>query len=148
MIYKAESTLIVGIIFWSLISVVHISGAQVVAHTSLYDIRDFGAIGDGKTLNTQAIQYAIDTCSRAGGGRVMVCGGMFLTGTIVLKDHVNLHVAGGAALLGSTSIGDYATDTGKMMYKQESRLDRCLIFAKDAKSISIEGSAVIDGQSY
>lgn len=78
---------------------------------TVFDIREFGAVGDGATLNTRAIQQAIDGCTAAGGGDVLIAGGSFVTGTIYLKDHVTLHLAAGAALLGSTQIADYATDT-------------------------------------
>src|ERR1039458_8946694 len=95
-----------------------------------YDIRDFGAVGDGVTLNTQTIQAAIDRCTGDGGGTVVVPAGRFLTGTIRLKDHVVLHVSSGGALLGSDRAADYATDTHKNMYKNEPHMDRCLIFAQ------------------
>ena len=81
-----------------------------------HDIRDFGAVGDGVTLNTQAIQAAIDRCTAAGGGTVVVPAGRFLSGTLRLKDHVVLHVSGGGVLLGSTRAADYATGTHKNMY--------------------------------
>lgn len=70
-------------------------------------IQSFGAVGDGKTLNTKAIQNAIDACSLAGGGRVIVSDGVFMTGTIVLKSGVDLHIETGATLLGSPNCGKY-----------------------------------------
>ena len=114
----------------------------------MLDIRDFGALGDGMTVNTTAIQAAIDACGKHGHGRVFVKGGKYVTGTIYLKDNVTLHIAAGAALLGSTNIRDYTTDTHKNMYKNEPSLDRCLIFARKADSIGLEGNGVIDGQGH
>ena len=111
-----------------------------------HDIRDFGAVGDGVTLNTQAIQAAIDRCTAAGGGTVVVPAGRFLSGTLRLKDHVVLHVSGGGVLLGSTRAADYATGTHKNMYKNEPHMDRCLIFAQGATRIGLEGHGAIDGQ--
>lgn len=111
-----------------------------------YDIRDFGAIGDGAAMNTQAIQAAIDRCTAAGGGTVVVPAGRFLTGTLRLKDHVVLHVSGGGVLLGSTRAADYAAGTHKNMYKNEPHMDRCLIFAQGATGIGLEGHGTIDGQ--
>jgi polygalacturonase len=113
---------------------------------AVFDVREFGAVGDGRTLNTKAIQQAIDTCSSAGGGTVLIAGGSFVTGTIYLKDHVTLHLAAGAVLLGSTHIADYATDTHKNAYANESHMDRCLIFARGARNIGITGQGTIDGR--
>lgn len=111
-----------------------------------FDIRAFGAVADGKTLNTAAIQTAIDQCSQSGGGIVVVAGGKYLTGTVHLKSNVNLRIEAGATILGSTKIADYTTDTDRTMYAGEPHMDRCLIFAKDATNISIEGLGTIDGQ--
>ncbi|MDX2432498.1 MAG: glycoside hydrolase family 28 protein [Bacteroides sp.] len=115
---------------------------------STYDIREFGAIGDGKTLSTSFIQSAIDSCAAGGGGTVMIQNGEYLTGTLYMKSHVNLYISAGSKLLGSLDYADYATDTYKQMYKQESKLDRCLIFAQNQHSFSIEGHGEIDGQGY
>ncbi len=110
-----------------------------------YDVRSFGAIGDGVTLSTPALQAAIDRCNTNGGGAVLVAGGHYLTGTLYLKSNVCLRIDAGAAILGSTRDSDYTTDTDRTMYRGEPHLDRCLIFAKDAENISIEGHGVIDG---
>src|SRR5262249_13351440 len=63
-----------------------------------FEITKFGALADGKTDNTEAIRKAIEACNKAGGGRVVVAGGTFLTGAIHLKSNVNLHIAEGATL--------------------------------------------------
>ena len=110
------------------------------------DVRDFGAVGDGKTVNTLGIQQAIDHCAGRGGGTVIVAGGRYVTGTIYLKSFVVMSVEAGAALLGSTSISDYALDTGKNFYVGESHMDRCLIFARECRDIGIVGRGIIDGQ--
>src|SRR5688572_24959819 len=65
-----------------------------------YDIRDFGAVGDGNATNTSAIQAAIDSCTINGGGTVLVPGGNFLTGTVELKSNVRLYLAPTAHLQG------------------------------------------------
>ena len=57
---------------------------------STYNIMDFGAVADGKTKNTEAIQKAIDACHQAGGGRVLCGTGSFLTGSLMLKSNVEL----------------------------------------------------------
>ena len=55
-------------------------------------VQDFGAVGDGKALNTEAIQKTIDACFSEGGGRVIISNGTFLTGTVILKSNVDLHI--------------------------------------------------------
>lgn len=114
--------------------------------TAVYDVRSFGAKGDGETLNTQAVQAAIDQCNAAGGGTVLVAGGRYLTGTLYLKSDVSLRVESGAVILGSSHAADYTTDTDRTMYRGEPYMDRCLIFAKDAQNIGLEGCGAIDGQ--
>lgn len=112
----------------------------------IFDVRAYGASPNGETVNTAFIQNAIDACTASGGGVVLVVGGSFVTGTIYLKDNVTLHIAEGAALMGSTDISDYATDTHKNIYANESHMDRCLIFARNAQHVSIEGKGTIDGR--
>lgn len=74
---------------------------------TVWDIRDFGAAADG-TLQTSAIQAAIDACFAAGGGEVVVPAGEYLVGTIRLRSHITLHLLTGAVLLGSRNLDDYA----------------------------------------
>lgn len=112
--------------------------------SNIYNVIDFGAKGDGETVNTLAIQKAIDACTKTG-GTVYVSNGTYLTGTIKLKDNVHLKIEAGATLKGSADIADYTTDTHKQMYKREIGLNRCLIFAKEAENISISGGGKIDG---
>lgn len=74
-----------------------------------YNVLDYGAIGNGTTLDTQAIQAAIDACASAGGGRVIIPAGMrFLSGTLWIKPQVELHIERGAVLQASGDIRDYA----------------------------------------
>ncbi|MFC1764691.1 glycoside hydrolase family 28 protein [Planctomycetota bacterium] len=118
-------------------------------YARLYKVADYGAINDGATLNTKAIQKAIDDCTKNGGGTVLISGGgTYVTGTLYLKSNVTLHVDNGTVLQGSPQYQDYTTDTHKIMYKRESHMDRCLIFAKDAESIAIEGYGTIDGNGH
>ena len=75
--------------------------------TDDYSILTFGAKANDTILNTQAIQKAIDFASENGGGRVIIPKGTFLSGTIILKSGVELHLKKGAVLLGSTDISHY-----------------------------------------
>ncbi len=102
---------------------------------SQFSISEFGAVADAKTLNTQAIQQAIDKCTAQGGGVVLIPKGTFLTGTIVLKTGVNLHFTEGGILLGSSKRADYEKNDWY-----------ALILAKGQKNISITGKGIIDGQ--
>ena len=121
-------------------------GAAGMKAEASVDVRQYQAVGDGKTVNTAAIQKAIDDCSGMGGGRVVLEKGAYVTGTLFLKSNVTLFVEAGASLLGSTAIADYALDTHRNMYARETHMDRCLLFARDAENIGLEGKGVIDGQ--
>src|SRR5690348_11180536 len=73
-----------------------------------FNIVDYGAKGDGTTLNTVQIQAAIDAANKKGGGRVVIPAGRFLSGAVVLKTGVELHLFKDAVLLGSTDTAHYA----------------------------------------
>jgi polygalacturonase len=109
-----------------------------------FNIRDFGATGDGKTLDTAAIQKAIDACAAAGGGQVLVPKGNYVTGTIRMKDKVTLHLSKDAVLLGSTQLADYATDIVGCV--EAPAFNRCLIYAHSARNIAFTGSGWIDAR--
>ena len=81
--------------------------AQVTAQTKTYSVTDFGAKGDGKTINTAAINEAISACNKAGGGTVLVPPGVFVSGTILLKSNVDLHLEAGAIVEASKDTSDY-----------------------------------------
>ena len=74
--------------------------AEPKAHGA-FDVRDFGAKGDGETKDTAAIQRAIDAASAAGGGEVLLPKGIYLCGSVFLKNGVDFHIAEGAVLKGS-----------------------------------------------
>ncbi len=110
-----------------------------------FDVTSFGAVGDGKTLNTQAIQKAVDACSR--GGRVRVPKGVFLTGPVDLKSDMALYLEEGSKLLGSQDLNDYPLET----YRFEGLETACyasLIGTKNTgdrlRNITIAGPGVID----
>ena len=107
----------------------------VPAQSQHLDIRDMGAVGDGKTLNTRVIQTAIDSATKMGGGTVNVPPGIFLTGTIRLRNNVNLYLESGAVVKGSTDLRDYLLDGRRVG----------LFFTQDAENVSISGHGTIDG---
>ena len=109
-------------------------------------VRDFGATGDGVTLDTSAIQAAIEACTNMGGGTVFLPPGNYLTGTITLKDNVTLHVGPSARLLGSTSLSDYPSMGRADAVPEIDYLDYCLINANGAHHIVLTGEGCVDGQ--
>lgn len=110
-------------------------------------MRDFGAVGDGRTADTNSVQKAILACEAAGGGRVLFpTGGTFLIGTIYLKSHVTLYVETNATIVGSSDLTQYSTDTGVSPYASEP-LSRCLIYAKGATDIGLAGNGTIVGRA-
>jgi len=133
-------------LFFLFTTVLFFFGADCRAGESVYDITDFGAKGDGKTLNTAAIQSAIDACNKAGGGRVLVPAGKFVTGTIVLKDNVELHVSHGAILQGGLGPESYPLQP-KPEYLSQTFCYKwySLIYAEKAKHIAVTGTGRIHG---
>ncbi len=107
-----------------------------------FDITHFGAKGDGTTINTEAIQKAIDAAYEAGGGTVVIPNGVFMSGTIFLKDYVTLHLKANATLLGSPNIENY---TERYWGHNKDRQPYHLIVADGAKHITISGTGTIDG---
>lgn len=113
----------------------------VIFHT----LTDFGAIGDGKTLNTQAFSQACAAIEHAGGGTILVPPGRFVTGSIRLPSHTNLHLMAGAVILGSQNAADYPLRDQPWEGSIQKGHDP-LIGARDAKQVSITGQGSIDGQ--
>lgn len=112
-----------------------------------FDAHSYGAKGDGKTLDTEALQKTIDACHDAGGGRVYLHNGTFLSGTIFLKSHVTLYIEIGATLSGSSRPEDYpVTPTRYPSVSGAYQLDRTLLYAEGAEDLSIMGDGSINGQ--
>ena len=110
------------------------------------DVRHFGAKGDGTTLDTRAIQSAIDSAAVCGGEIVVLPPGRYLSGTLILKNNVALHIEKGAILLGSTSLDDYPQYVSHYVSHINRYSSRSLIFAEGVENISISGEGTIDGQ--
>ena len=105
--------------------------------TNVFSIAPQGAIGDGKTLNTAAIQKTIDAAAAAGGGVVWIPEGKFLTGPFTLASGINLHLARGAAILISDDLKNYPVVRNRYVDS---------ITATDAHDLEISGEGTIDGQ--
>ena len=112
-----------------------------------FNIKDYGAVGDGSTMNTGAIKAAINACNKAGGGKVLVPEGKYLTGPIHLKSNINLHVDQNAVLLFSTHPDDYLPTVltrweGVDLYNYSP-----FIYAYEKENIAITGKGTLHGQA-
>ncbi len=115
---------------------------------TVYDIKQYGAIGDGKFNNASAIQQAIDLCHENGGGQVVIPPGIYLSGSLRLKSNIHLHLQQGAVLRCSLKREDiHAFDDPAMNgdYLEEWNAG-CFIGAWHAENITISGAGTIDGQ--
>jgi len=115
------------------------------AQAYIFDIRDFGAVPDGKMLATKSIQAAMDACQKAGGGKVVIPPGRYLSAPLFLRSNLELELLPGAYLLGSTNFDDYPTIQGRW-----EGLDRTvfasLLTGEDLENVTISGRGTIDGQ--
>jgi len=110
------------------------------------NVADFGAVADGNTINTKAIQAAVDTCAEAGGGRVVVPAGTFVSGSIFLKDNVEFHLSPGALLRGSSDLTDYTKlDVESHGYHIQGWLYAAVLSACNCTNVSITGTGTVDG---
>jgi len=108
-----------------------------VISTNMFRVTEYGAVADGKTMNTVAIQKTIDAASKAGGGIVLVPEGRFLTGPFTLASRINLHLASNAVILISDAMTNHPI--------ANERYQDCISVA-DAQDIEISGEGTIDGQ--
>lgn len=106
------------------------------AQVKSVDIRNAGAIDDGRTNNGPLIQRLIDKASAGGGGKIIIPAGNFMTGSLFLKSNIELHIQLGGVLLGSHSTGDYRKLANR----------NALLIAENQQNISITGEGIIDGQ--
>ncbi len=111
-----------------------------------FDIRDYGAISNGKTKNTEAFRKAIAKCAKAGGGTVLIPKGLWLTGKIHLKSNVNLHVADGAEVRFSQNPADYLPVVFTRWEGIECYNYSPLIYANDCENIAVTGKGLFNGQ--
>jgi hypothetical protein len=113
-----------------------------------YNIRAYGAKGDGQTLDTTALQKAIDVCAAEGGGTVLVPAGTFLVGSVELKSNVTLRIAAAGKLLGSARGSDYHAVEAIPLNGDSTLEDGnwALLYAVQARNVTIEGPGTIDGQ--
>lgn len=115
------------------------------APAPVFDVRDYGAAGDGSTKDTAAIQKAIDE-SAGTGGSVLLSGGTFVSGTLTLKSNMTFFIDPSATLLGSTAVADYPIKTPATGNTQLGNCKRALLYAANTTQVKLDGGGTIDGQ--
>mgnify|MGYP000853445622 CR=1 FL=1 len=118
-----------------------------LAATAVFNVRDYGAAGDGKTIDTAAINKAMEACFEAGGGRVDFPPGRFLIGTIKLKSNVSLFLEDGARIVGTTNLNEYyyPQPPDFMPEARFGKWHRGLIVGENVENVTISGQGIIDG---
>ncbi len=112
-----------------------------------FSVRAHGAIGDGTTLDTLAINQAIESCADVGGGQVLFPPGRYLSGTLHLKSHVTLVLDAGARLIGTTNLTEYQQPTPPAFMPEAKwgKWHRGLIVGENVEDVTITGHGTIDG---
>lgn len=118
---------------------------QIPNRKSVFIVNRFGAKNDGKTLNTKAIQKAIDECSKKGGGVVSFDTGAYLTGSLFVKRGVNLLIGRNVKLLGSQNIEDYP-EIDTRIAGVEMKWPAALINVLDQQKVAITGEGTVHAQ--
>lgn len=108
-------------------------------------ITDFGAVADGITINTKAIQSAIDHAATRGGGTVVMPSGIFISGALFLKPGVNLHLDRGAVLRCSTAMENFPRQRTRIEGHFEPNFTPALINADGCHGLRITGQGTLDG---
>ena len=124
-----------------------LGGLPAVAADAVFNIREYGAKGDGATLDTAAINQAIEACAKSAGGQVLFPPGRYLSGTVALKSHVTLYFEAGATLVGTTNLDQYLQPAvpSFMTEARWGKWHRALIVGENVEDVTIAGQGVIDG---
>jgi hypothetical protein len=122
------------------------SKPELDAPASAASVRAYGAVGDGRHLDTRPIQAAVDACAASGGGTVLFPPGTYVSGTIFLRSRVTLHLEAGATILGSMDLADYPAMAPKIRSYTDKYADKSLLYGEDLDEIAITGRGVIDGR--
>ena len=120
----------------------------------VFNIKDYGAIGDGKTLNTIAIDKAITACAEAGGGTVLVPAGRFLTGTVALKSNMTLYIDYNATIMATSDLSQFKGANVRAEDKEQpinvnvrsmSDWTKSIILMDKVENVTVTGTGTIDG---
>jgi polygalacturonase len=139
---------VLGLVTFSPVFARHENSTHIIESTitndKTYNIAERGAVADGKTLNTKAIQAVIDECAQNGGGTLLIPKGVFLSGALFLKQGVNIELQEGGVLKGSTDINDYP----KINTRIEGHFEpwrAALLNGDKVDHLRITGSGTLDG---
>ncbi len=117
----------------------------------VFNVKNYGATGDGQTLDTAAINRAIQACRQAGGGRIFFPAGRYVTGTFEVFSHMTLEVEPGAVILGSTNLDDYGLKEKYGIFESQigqsgEGLRLGIVIANHAEDVAIVGHGIFDGR--
>jgi hypothetical protein len=117
--------------------------------SGVFNVRDFGARGDGTALDTAAINMAIEACSAAGGGQVLIPPGNYLSGSVILKSNVHLRLEAGSRIVGTRDLAQYKyfSPPAGTFEARNPRWHSALVLIEGAENVSISGPGVVDGNN-
>ena len=112
-----------------------------------FNIVNYGAVADGLTLNSAAINKAIDECAKQGGGTVLIPRGSYVTGPIIMKSNINLHLAKGALVIFSSDFNQYPLVVSSFEGVDAARCQSPVV-AENLENIAITGEGIMNGNGY
>jgi polygalacturonase len=118
---------------------------SVAAPPAEFNVKNFGAMGNAKKLETASIQRAVDSCAAHGGGKVLIPAGRYVSGPIFLRSHVQVELGAGAILAGSTNLADYPVIPGRWE-GIERKTFASLFTGRNLEHVAITGQGIIEGQ--
>jgi polygalacturonase len=138
---KTTTSIIFNILLLAPLAALYAADAREQA---VFNVRTYGATGDGTTLDTKAVQQTIAACHAVGGGIVEVPAGDYHVGTLKMLSNVKLRLNEGASLLGSKTSENYAAEAAGLA--EEPAFQKSLIHAENATNIGFQGAGLIDGR--
>ena len=134
--------------------------AITVAATNVFNVKDYGAKGDGRTLDSPAVNAAIEAAVSAGGGQVLLPAGTYLCGSIRLKSNIDLHLSAGCTILAADPRSPHLSSLRSQLYDESESFGgfpeyqdgghtyfhNSLIWAEGQQNVSITGHGMIDGE--
>tara|TARA_R110000868_G_scaffold107780_2_gene294765 strand:- start:23029 stop:24501 length:1473 start_codon:yes stop_codon:yes gene_type:complete len=121
-----------------------VGASEIEFNPGVYYVNDYGAINDSTTLNTEAIQKSIDACAEKGGGTVAFKPGIYVSGSIFIKEGVHFQVDKGVEIRGSQNIKDYI-EIDTRIAGMEMKWPAALINVRNQKNVLIDGDGLING---